>query len=92
MKISDLISNDPQAIFTALTLLREDMDFLKYMNEHLLTSDASDLWILFKNLNEIEINSFYISHPKSRILFSVEIFRKLVKNYETDRSDSNKGS
>lgn len=74
--------NDPQSTYTALLLLRQDSNFLKYMKQHLLSSDCFDLWNIFKNLDDVEVNEFYIGHKKSSTLFHVELLKKLVKNYE----------
>lgn len=74
--------NDPQSTYTALLLLRQDSKFLKYMKQHLLNSDCFDLWNIFKNLDDVEVNEFYIGHKKSLTLFRQELLKNLVKNYE----------
>lgn len=91
MKTSDLISNDPQATFIALTLLQKDPHFFKYIRRY-YREDLLDLHNILDNLDTVKITRWSISRKPSLTIFPISVLKNIVEDYETNRIDSNERS
>ena len=83
-----LNSNDPESIFLALTLLRNNLEFRHWVDEHEPLLNRIELDTIFEHLENLDITSCSIGYRPDLILFPCYILKRIVEEYETNRNDS----